>query len=136
MEAGADVDVGRGEFFTEDVEAGTLTSSEPPPHPEATRTPTTSNPDSRLRNPERQNPRRMPPVVHGQGKRCRLSPTSYQTAPPRSEKPTGGNSRRLLLPDVESEPGSGPDHDKSKCAKDRGERQEEGGESRSPDGGE
>ena len=78
----------------------------------------------------------LEPVGRVDEVRCRLSPTGYQIAPPSSEKPNGGNSRRLLLPDVESEPGSGPDHDKSECAKDRGERQEEGGEPGSPDGGE
>jgi hypothetical protein len=34
----------RTAFFTRDVEAGTLTSSEPPPHPEATRATETSRP--------------------------------------------------------------------------------------------
>jgi len=42
--AGANVDVVRTVFFTRDVEAGTLTSSEPPPHDAATRTPITSRP--------------------------------------------------------------------------------------------
>ena len=50
---GADVDVVRTAFFTTEVEAGTLTSSVPPPHPAATRTPTTSKPATVL----------MPPIL-------------------------------------------------------------------------
>jgi hypothetical protein len=41
---GADVDVVRTAFFTTEVVAGALTSSEPPPHPEATRATTSSRP--------------------------------------------------------------------------------------------
>ena len=44
MVAGADVDVVRTAFFTKDVEAGTLTSPVPPPHPKATRATATSRP--------------------------------------------------------------------------------------------
>ena len=42
--AGADVDVGRAAFLARGVVAGSLTSSEPPPHDAATRTPTTRRP--------------------------------------------------------------------------------------------
>ena len=71
---GADVDVVRTAFLTKDVVAGTLTSPEPPPHPAATNTPTTSRPVSRLQNPERQTLRCMPPTITQLGKRFPLRP--------------------------------------------------------------